>query len=316
MSSSEVIQKFSDRRQLNEMDRDRRIEEVYRKVPEIGEIDRKIKKIGMESSIKIMAGDKELKSEAERLINELIKEKKKLLKDHGFPEDIMDLRYTCDKCKDQGFLEDGKRCECLNRELMQVNEERSSLKGLLKTQNFDTFDINLFSDKPYKKETKTPRENMKDILKVAKIFVNSCDEMTDNLFFYGPTGTGKTFLSSAIAKGFIDKGKSVLYQSIFGVIKICEAYQFRKEGIDLFENLFKVDLLLIDDLGSEMDNAFTVSAIFDVINTRIINDKKILISSNLNLGRELQEKYSERIYSRLMQFIKLRFYGEDLRKKL
>ena len=315
--NDEILQEFLQLRKIKELERDKRREIVYEKIPRIREIDLSMKSIGLSTSRKLLTGAKGVREEAEEKIKTLRDEKIGLLLANGFSENFLEILYSCEKCKDSGILPDGSMCSCFLERKLRANTEKSSLKELIYTQNFDTFKIELFSDKPYQKETLSPRENMKINLKLAKKFVKQADERTDNLFFYGNTGLGKTFLSSAIAKGFLDRGKTVLYQSIFAVVEMCEAFHFRHEKSDIYEALFSSDLLIIDDLGSELVNEFTNSALFEVINTRIMTQKKLLISSNLSPeGRELKKKYSERIYSRIMQFAKLKFYGEDLRKKI
>lgn len=316
MSDSSVLKIFSDRQRQNELEKKQRTEEVYGRIPEIKKIDEEISEIAVAATKQILAGKREVKTEASKKVEELISQKKALLKSGGFREDYTNLRYHCDKCRDTGYLENGKRCTCFFDAVIKNNVEKFSLKKLLLEQNFDTFNLELFSDKPYRDEKLSPRENMKENLKFANKFVANCDNPTYNLFFYGETGTGKTFMSSAIAKDFLYKGKTAVYQSMLGIVEVSGDSSFRQTNKETYDSFLNSDLLIIDDLGSELTNEFTKCALFDIINSRMNNGKKMIISSNLSVDTEIQRRYSERIYSRLTHFVKLKFYGEDLRRKV
>lgn len=164
----------------------------------------------------------------------------------------------------------------------------------------------------------TPRENMLDILSIAEGFISNFDENNgDNLLFYGTTGLGKTFLCNCIAKALLDKNKIVIYQTAFTILDILERRRFGKSSSEMsdyqYNLLFSSDLLIIDDLGTEVSNTFTNAEIFNIVNTRIIAGKKTLISTNLT-PKEISEIYTDRVFSRILdKFIPLKFYGKDLR---
>ncbi|MDO9592617.1 MAG: ATP-binding protein, partial [Erysipelotrichaceae bacterium] len=188
---------------------------------------------------------------------------------------------------------------------------------VLSRENFSTFDIMRFSDQPYKNETISPRDNMQEILSICEGFVHEFEKKHAHLLFYGATGQGKTFLCHAIAKALLDKGNTVLYQTAFGLIKLLEKYTFsdsgRRESEDAYQMLFEADLLIIDDLGTEMINTFTNTEIFNLINTRLLHRKPMILSTNLT-PVQLRDAYSERVSSRLFgEFQFLYFYGKDLR---
>ena len=163
-----------------------------------------------------------------------------------------------------------------------------------------------------------PRENMVNISSICEGFVSNFKENNEeNLLFYGTTGLGKTFMCNCIAKALLDKNKIVIYQTAFKILEIIERRRFGRDEnrFDDFQYnlLFDADLLIIDDLGTELSNAFTNAEVFNIVNTRLINGTKTIISTNLT-PKEISETYTDRVFSRVLEkFIPLRFYGPDLR---
>lgn len=315
-----VLRDYEEKRLLEKIAQEKRIEEVYRAVPRVQDIEIEISRAASRTMCSVLSGSENFERDVEKLQSEmerLSEEKRLRMKEAGFSEDYMDLRFQCSDCRDTGYTEEGKRCHCLIDSLRRSAYQDSNLKHLLDRENFETFDLSLFSEKPFGKEKLSPRDNMSEILKICQRFVTDFPRMR-NLFFYGGTGLGKTFLSSAITKTLLDAGKSVVYESILDIVEICEARRF--QGGDRAEfryrMLFEADLLVIDDLGTEMVNSFTNTEFFHILNDRIVNGKRMLISSNLG-PKEISNVYSERIVSRLLSdFYALKFYGEDLRWKI
>lgn len=245
-------------------------------------------------------------------------EKAYLLSEANIPIDYLELKYDCDKCKDTGYLEDGNKCHCLIQSLINKAYKMSNLETILEKENFKNFDINVFSNEPFEDEKLTPRENMLDILSIAESFVADFDKTNAfNLLFYGTTGLGKTYLCSCIAKALLDKNKIVIYQTAFTILELLSNRRFRAETSEMSEFeynlLFECDLLIIDDLGTEITNTFTNAEIFNIVNTRILKNKKTIISTNLT-PNELSSVYTDRVFSRISdKFLPLKFYGKDLR---
>ncbi len=194
----------------------------------------------------------------------------------------------------------------------------SNLENVLKKENFQNFNIDIFKDQPFEEEKMTPRENMVEIVGISEGFINNFDENNgENLLFYGTTGLGKTYLCNCIAKALLDKNKIVIYQTAFTILEIIEKHRFSKENNRFndyqYNLLFEADLLVIDDLGTEVANTFTNAEIFNIVNTRLIGGKKTLISTNLT-PKEISDIYTDRVFSRILdKFIPLKFYGPDLR---
>ncbi len=315
----QIDREYEHLRDENQRKEQQRREEVYQRCPDILGIDRNIRKLGFEAVKRQLtnpqiSGDGAVRAEMENL--RAMKES--ILVTNGFPRDYLEPIYTCPYCHDEGFLEDGSRCTCYVQKLARHLYEMSNLERMIARENFATFDINVFSNLPFGNEELTPRENMAHILEDVKIFIDTFDEPNDmNLLFYGTTGLGKTFLSNAIARELLDRNYTVVYQTAFTLLDILEKRKFHDKGSEevqlQYELLFNCDLLIIDDLGTELSNNFTNSEIFNIVNTRLIKGKKILISTNLT-PQEISRVYSDRIFSRIFdKFVPLKFFGPDLR---
>lgn len=295
---------------------------IYKKIPRIKEIDDTISRTGLLISKTILNNPdsyEEKVYEIKNIMEELKKEKAILLTENNIPMEYLDIKYSCDKCQDTGFLKNGNKCSCFKQELINRAYKMSNISRVLERENFKTFDINLFSENPFEGEDISPRENMLQILSISEEFVFQFDDKhTENLFFYGTTGLGKTFMCNCIAKGLLDRGKIVIYQTAFKMMDIIRSHKFEnninsKSDDTEYNLLFDSDLLIIDDLGTENPTSFTNSEIFNIVNSRLIDNKKTVISTNLS-PKEMAEIYTDRIFSRIFNnFRALRFYGKDLR---
>ena len=318
---AEILREYEALQARAEKEREERIKEVYRTIPGIREIDDTISKLGLECTsfslnLDERSGEEALETLAER-IKQLKEQKAALLKKHGYPPDFMDYRYQCSHCSDTGYI-GHKKCACFRQRLIDRAYRQSNLGAVLARENFGTFDIDLFSDDKYEGYPKSPRQNMMDILSRCESFVHNFDSDGErNLLFYGGTGLGKTFLCNCIAKKLLDKGKPVLYLTAFKLFKILEEYRFRPEDArldqEMLDFIFSCDLLIIDDLGTELANSFTTAELFNIINSRILERKKTIISTNLQ-PEELIDTYGQRVFSRISAHYRaLEFYGRDLR---
>ncbi len=317
----EVSVEFEKRRDRQVRERNLRTEKLYKEIPAIKRIDEEIFKIGLSMSKYIIGnpeGYKENANKAKEMIEALRMEKAYIMTESNIPQDYMEMEYDCNTCKDTGYLEGGEKCYCLRQALVSRAYKMSNLEFVLEKENFQNFKIDIFKDEAFENESMTPRENMIDIVGIAEGFISNFDENNgENLLFYGTTGLGKTFLCNCIAKSLLDKDKIVIYQTAFTILEILERRRFGKgnrEASDYqYDLLFEADLLVIDDLGTEMTNTFTNAEIFNIVNTRLIAGKKTLISTNLT-PYEISEIYTDRIFSRILdKFIPLKFYGKDLR---
>ncbi len=299
----------------------KRTEEIYNKIPEIKELDDEISSLSIKVSRLIMQKvdnkDKILEDLKEE--NKTLKqEKRRLLVENGFSPAYLDDLYYCTICKDTGFL-DTKKCKCFEQRIIKKYYELFNMTDVLQTENFDTFDIRYYSTEVNKKHNVSPRENIENIHLNALKFVENFDFDKKNLLLTGNTGLGKTFLCNCIAKELLDKGNTVLYLTAPKLFKLIESYRFdkdmthsQKETISLITD---VDLLIIDDLGTEFLTILTQSETFNFINSRILENKSTIISTNFNM-KELEERYSDRIISRIIGHYEIyNFFGEDIRYK-
>ena len=300
-----------------------RIKEIYEKYPDIASASKKIRLMGIDISKKIFGGasQDEIESLKEEL-NNLLENKKVLFDIHSIPHDYLDLKYRCPICKDTGFLESGDRCRCLQQKILTDSYKMSNLDKILDENNFDKFDFEVFSEQVFPGHDLSPRENMKNIMfdidEYLFYFSKNSSEQRSNLLFTGSPGQGKTYLCSCIARKILDEGYTVIYQTAFNLMSVIEKYRFKKDSItksdeDAYAMIYESDLLIIDDLGTEMINSFTISELFNILNSRINAKKKTIISTNLDIVK-IGELYTDRILSRIVGYFKFfEFYGPDLR---
>ncbi len=291
--------------------------EIYKKVPEIQEIDRRLTELAIGISKQILSQSKdtqELVLDLKSKIENLNAMKRDLLKENRLTQLSAGL-WECENCKDTGYIAD-KKCLCLKQRLIDNYYELSNIKEVMKSENFDTFDFRYYSEETDPKNGLSPRANMQLIYASCMDFVTGGE---GNLLFYGETGLGKTFLCNCIAKDMLDKEKTVLYVTAPRMFKKIEDYRFNRDEMpdanQQTELIFQVDLLIIDDLGSEFSTVVTNTELFNIINSRLLEKRPTVISTNLNLT-DFQSQYSDRIVSRLFGNYKLlRFFGDDIRVK-
>jgi DNA replication protein DnaC len=319
---NEILRAYGRKRDTASSMQKRRLEEIYKKIPRVKEIDSEIAKTGVliaKSLLNDPDSYEQTLLEIDKKMTKLKAEKAFLLTENNISLEELNVQYECSECKDTGFLKDGKKCNCLKQTLIRETYKMSNIENRLKSENFKTFDIDIFSDELFEDEPLSPRENMLNILNIAEDFCFNFEKNNgENLLFYGTTGLGKTFLCNCIAKFLLDKGYVVVYQTSFKIMEIVESHRFNKESVSSFtredyDMLFEADLLIIDDLGTELSNSFTTTEFFNIINSRLLTGNKTLISTNLS-PIEIANVYTDRVFSRLFsQFNMLKFYGPDLR---
>ncbi len=286
--------------------------ELHERLPQIAEIDRALSATGLRilrEAVKGKEGLDERIRSLEEGNNLLLEARREILKAEGYPEDYSSVKYECDECMDVGFV-GGNMCKCMRRALTMAGYESSGVLKLIEKQNFSTFDLSYY--------TGADRVNMERILAHTKRYAEQFDGThMRNLLFVGTTGLGKTHLSSSIAKEVIDRGFDVVYESAQKIFSDFEAEKFGRvpQGENRTERYLSCDLLIMDDLGTEMQSAFTVSCLYNLINSRIIAEKSMIISTNI-AKEELLSIYSNRITSRLFgEFQTCLFTGKDIRSQ-
>ena len=295
-----ILRTYYSRQLEHKHEKDKRVNEVYEHVPAIAEIDKSIASMSVSQAKKLLSGDTDALTTLKSDIACMADKRAKLLRENGYPSDYLDMKYDCPDCKDTGYI-GSKKCHCF----MQAAID------LLYTQSNDRID---------EATGLTSYDNMhNNVMPACLDFLNTFDTMHGNLLFFGDTGVGKTFLSHCIANELIKKAYSVIYLTSIELFDTFAKYEFNRDpevkAEDMYEHILNCDLLIIDDLGTEMNNSFTNSKLFYCINERIVNKKSTIISTNLSF-QELIERYSERIFSRLTSsYTMLKMYGDDIRIK-
>lgn len=314
---NEILNEYERLQEDAKQKQKQRFDEIYRKFPKVREIDDKIKSIGFDiaSSIFKEINIESYIEEQKKAITDLRMEKAEILASNNYPVDYLDIKYLCPKCKDTGYILNEK-CSCFRQKLIDKYYQQSNLKDILKRENFDNFQINYYSNTVDKEQGLSPRKNMEEIVNYCIGFYKNFDRLNESLLFSGSSGLGKTFLSNCIAKELLDKGKVVIYQTSSNLIDILRSLRFEENGSkDQIEEIMNCDLLVIDDLGTESNTAYSHSELFNIINLRILGNKKMIISTNLTIG-DIHNNYPERITSRIYGHFKIfEFFGDDIRIK-
>lgn len=316
-SQYDTLMREYNRKQLQHRhELEERRQEAYGKVPRLKDIEREIASVSL-GAIRKRLGNVSSASALpyKEAIASLADERRKLLALHGYPVDYLDMQYDCSLCQDTGYV-DGRKCQCFRKAAVDLLYTQSNLQDILQKENFDSFSFDYYSDTIRNEATgMTAKETARDAVKRARMFIDSFDSTFQNLFFYGNTGVGKTFLSHCIAKELIDRANCVIYFTAFDLFDILARTTFHKspQMADAQADILNCDLLIIDDLGTELTNTFVASALFQCINERIIRKKSTIISTNLSLD-QFSDTYSERIFSRITShYTMIKLIGNDIR---
>ncbi len=288
-------QQLEDRRILDE-----RRKAVYARVPRLQEIDAAVASSAVRKARLLLDGDTSALSSLKEELTALREERNRLLKENGYSLQYLDPVYRCPDCKDSGYI-DGKKCHCFKQAIINTVYAQSNIQTILERENFDHFSFDYYSEDDISSTTGlSALETAKQAVQSCHQFIDDFDNKPKNLFLYGSTGVGKTFLSNCIAKELLDKGYSVIYFTAFQLFDILSKGVFEKDAdaIAAHQNIFDCDLLVIDDLGTELSNSFTTSQLFLCVNERLLRHKSTIISTNLNFN-QIVDIYSERTFSRI-----------------
>lgn len=319
-----LLKIYDQKRLAAEIECENRVNKLYAKNPELSSLVEKINFTSIQISKAILKNHKEETIQLNKTLDELKQKKNNLLHRLNIDDTFFLPKYECNLCDDTGYLvdDDNVMCTCLKQKLIDQQYNKSNIFNLAK-ENFSTFNEQVYSDQKDEKKYHSdisPRENIRMIKKIAQNFIDHFDNPDEkNLLFTGNTGLGKTFLSNCIASEMIKKGKTVLYQTAPIMLDSVVDYRFGKGDRFIYENILSADLLIIDDLGTESMNSLKFTELFNIINTRLLNQNnkitKTIISTNLSLNN-LFTTYDERIFSRLAGYYNIcRFYGDDIRLK-
>lgn len=289
-----------------------RMAEVHAKSPEIDAIDRELRLTGAEIALAVIGtgeGYREKLAAAEAKNMALQAKRAALLAGLGYPADYTLPPYECAKCKDSGFI-DTKMCDCMRRELVMAAYETSGLGALMRTQSFESFDLSFYSAE------NGDRSRMQSNFDQLRDYAEQFTMESESLLLVGPTGLGKTHLSTAIARRVIERGYDVYYTSAIGMFSDFEHARFgtgTERAAAEPNRYMDCDLLILDDLGTEVANQFVNACLYTVLNNRINLKRPTVISTNLR-GKEIKERYADRIASRLLcEYKPYIFVGQDVR---
>ena len=325
----EINRQYEQKREDAETSIKKRKRELEEKLPKYSELQKRKNKVAIDYAREILKKtgiEREIAEENMKIeIAKLQNEEDKLLVSEGYEESYLLPKYECNTCKDTGHVmtaKGEKYCKCFIQKIVDKTYKQYNMLKI-NEENFNTFDIGYYSDKVDKEKYRSdisPRDNIVKIKQIAEKFCKNIDNTEQkSLLFVGNTGTGKTFLSNCIAYELINNGYTVLYQTAPMLMDMAMESKYnyeKKDGSKVkYESIFDVDLLIIDDLGTETLNNNRFTELFNIINTRLLKSKKTIISTNLMLN-ELSEEYDERVMSRLIgNYTICKFIGDDIRFK-
>lgn len=314
-----IMRKYYQQQIDDKHQQDKRVDQVYHQIPQIPQLEDEIRTRSVQCAKRLLEGNLQQRDRLKEEIEDLREQKYLLLEANGFPKDYMEMKYACPDCQDTGYAQ-GKKCHCFKMEQMKLLYAQSNIDYILEKENFEKFSYDYFDHQQVVPEIQmTVADYMKMVVSWCKDFVEQFDSKGGNLLFTGSTGVGKTFLTNCIAKDLIDRYHSVIYLSasdLFDVFSKNKLYYETEEDMkDMYQHIIDCELLIIDDLGTELNNTFTSSQLFYCINERLLSRKSTIISTNLSIAK-LRDSYSDRVSSRIISnYTVIPLYGEDIRTK-
>lgn len=303
---------ITDRRLKAITENDLRIREINQRIPQIKEINDALFNTGRDL-IRIISEAKG--SDVSAKVEEIKKNNlgaqamaRKLLSANGYPEDYLDVDFTCKKCKDTGYC-GYTYCDCLRKIIGKLSADELNRDAQLELSSFDTFRLSYYHGDDY--------YTMERIYNYTRKYAEDFSSKSDSILMFGKTGLGKTHLSLAIANAVLQKGYSVIYDSVINLLRIIENEHFSREHTsEMIDTLMNTELLIMDDLGTEYVSAFYGSTVYNIINTRLNRRKPTIISTNLDFAG-IRKRYDERVVSRLTaMYTCLEFKGDDVRLQM
>ncbi len=311
-----AMDRLNKRRSDNRIITDLRRQEIYEKLPEYRELSERLAETGHKLILLIMQGGEvaEGVSQLEQDNRNTQRCMAELLKKAGYPADYLEPVYTCPKCKDKGTV-NGKWCGCFHRLMLEEAARELNENSPLELSSFESFSLDYYPDLINPDLHVSERVIMERNLDYCRRYAEGFSTKSESILMSGATGLGKTHLSLAIAARVIDHGFSVIYGSSPELMRILEREYYGKSDNDTMSALTGCDLLILDDLGAEVDKPLDSSLLYEIINGRVSRGLPMIVSTNYSPG-DLGKHYQDKICSRLLSFHLMPFYGNDIRMKL
>lgn len=300
---------LSQRRAKAMAENDMRIREINSKIPEIKEINDALYNTGKELiNIITKANGRDISGKIEQIKqNNLGAQRlaKQLLTVNGYPENYLDIHYHCPNCGDTGYI-GGNTCYCLQELFAKLTTSKLNDKAQLTLSSFETFSLEYYKGNDF--------QDMGKILKYAVNYASTFNRKSESILIFGNTGLGKTHISLAIANEVLKKGYSVIYDTTMNILRDIEKEHFSYDkSTEILDLVTDADLLILDDLGTEFESKFYNSAIYNIINSRLVKEKPTIISTNMNFSA-LSARYGGKVASRIItMYTCLEFKGDDVR---
>ena len=303
-----ILHQYEMKQLKSRRDVERKLAYVYDHIPAYRDLENAVASVSVAQGKKMLAGDPEAMEDLRDSLAELAGRKAQLLEDYGLSSDYLEPVYECPDCKDTGYI-DGRKCHCFKQAMITLLYEQSNIREMLRTENFDNLSYEYYEGKDLSR--------FKNAVNTCRNFIKNFNSDYHNLFLYGTVGTGKSFLSGCVAKELIERGHSVIYFSATSLFDLLSKnsfdYKNREELRETYADLYQCDLLIVDDLGTELTNQFVASQLFALLNERHMGKKATVISTNLSL-EELRNRYSDRIFSRITSNYEIcKLSGQDIR---
>lgn len=286
---------------------------IYSKIPELKDIDAAVASNSVLQAKHLLDGDDNALSELHHILEELSAKRKSLLESAGYPADYLEPIYTCKDCLDTGYVSTPEglkeKCHCFRSQELAILYEQSHIRNVLAHENFSTLSRDYYRGEDLERFDRS--------VKICRNFVQNFKHDYHNILFYGTVGTGKSFLSGCIAHELLQSGHSVIYFSAMNLFETLARLSFdtkvKEELSTFYEDLYNCELLIIDDLGTEITNSFVASQLFACLNERNLRNRSTIVSTNLSL-EELRDRYSDRVFSRITSSFDIcKLTGPDIR---
>ncbi len=309
-----ILRNYDRIQEKNRLEMSNRYQEVLKEIPQYKELEDSLTNLHMNRLRQTLSPENAVsEGDYQASLDRLVRQKKQLLISHGFEENYLEPIYSCPDCMDTGFIQTANatktKCHCFTDQEINLLYQQSNIREIISQENFSTIKYEYYKGNDL--------EKFKRAVEVCKSFTQNFKKQQQNIFLYGSVGTGKSFLSGCIAYELLQKKYSVIYFSSSTLFDTLAKYSFEEKSKESLYNfhkdLYNCDLVIIDDLGTELTNVFVSTQLFSLINERHLRQKATVISSNLSLP-EIRELYSDRVFSRITcNYSLCKLNGDDIR---